>query len=56
MVRWWRVWKHALGAFDEEDGYKASDENAIGVIRSLIVGVNLMCGVLIIVNIIRGWL
>ena len=56
MVRWWRVWKHSLGAFDEEDGYNASDENAIAVIRSLIVGINLMCGVLIMVNIIRDWL
>ena len=23
----WEVWKHALGSFDEEDGYDAADED-----------------------------
>jgi|TARA_B100000768_G_scaffold64514_1_gene62201 hypothetical protein len=55
MSRWWRVWKHALGAFDEEDGYNVMDENAIAVIRSLIVVLNLLCGILIMINILKDW-
>ena len=41
------VLKHALGSFDEEDGYNRSNENAIGLIRLLIVLTNLMCAYLL---------
>ena len=25
----WTIWKHALGSFDEEDGYDVQNENRI---------------------------
>ena len=55
MKSWWQIWKHALGAFDEEDGYDAAHENSIAIIRTLIVGINLLCGVLIMINILKDW-
>ena len=55
MKRFWVVWKHALGSFDEQDGYNKRNENAIAFIRSLIVLLNLVCGVLIMANIVHNW-
>jgi hypothetical protein len=55
MKRFWVVWKHALGSFDEEDGYNKRNENAIAFIRSLIVLLNLACGILIMANIVHNW-
>jgi len=51
----WTVWKHALGSFDEEDGYDVTNENRISVIRTFIVLSNLVCVYLIMINIIVGW-
>ena len=51
----WNIWKHALGAFDEEDGYNPQNEHKIAVIRTLIVGVNIACTILIMINILRTW-
>lgn len=51
----WKVWKHALGSFDEEDGYDAQNENFISYIRSFIVLSNLVCVYMIMINIIRTW-
>tara|TARA_R110002074_G_scaffold123683_1_gene259434 strand:- start:47856 stop:48026 length:171 start_codon:yes stop_codon:yes gene_type:complete len=51
----WEVWKHALGSFDEEDGYDALNEDRIALIRTFIVGSNLLCAYVIIINIIVGW-
>lgn len=55
MKRFWIIWKHALGSFDEEDGYNKRNENAIAVIRSLFVLTNLVCALFIMINIIKGW-
>jgi len=52
----WEVWKHALGSFDEEDGYDAANENSIAIIRSIIVGTNLVCAYLIMANILWTWI
>ena len=51
----WKIWKHALGSFDEEDGYDAQNENFISYIRSFIVLSNLVCVYMIMINIIRTW-
>jgi hypothetical protein len=51
----WTVWKHALGSFDEEDGYDVTNENRISIIRTFIVLSNLMCAYIIMANIIVGW-
>ena len=56
MKKIWMVWKHALGSFDEEDGYDAQNENRISVIRSFIVLSNLACVYLIMINIVRSWM
>lgn len=55
VKRFWVMWKHAIGTFDEEDGYDARNENHIAVIRTLILLLNVTCGVFIIANIIRHW-
>jgi hypothetical protein len=52
MGKWWKVWKHALGSFDEKDGYDPVNENRISVVRSFIVFTNLFCAWLIIINIL----
>jgi hypothetical protein len=50
MKRFWQVWKHALGSFDEEDGYNPRNENAIALIRTSIVLTNLLCAIVIIIK------
>ena len=56
MDKWWKIWKHALGSFDEEDGYDPVNENRISIIRSVIVVTNLLCAWIIIVNIVKDWI
>jgi len=51
----WTVWKHALGSFDEEDGYDPKNENWVAVIRTVLVLSNLACAYVIMWNIIRTW-
>lgn len=55
MKRMWTVLKHALGSFDEEDGYNKRNENAIGIIRSLVVLTNLICALFIMANVVNNW-
>ena len=55
MAKFWILWKHALGSFDEEDGYDANNENYISYIRTFIVLSNLACAYVIMWNIIRSW-
>ena len=45
MKRTWVILKHALGSFDEEDGYNRRNENAIG----------LLCAVFIMANVVHNW-
>jgi hypothetical protein len=56
MKKLWTIWKHALGSFDEEDGYDATNENRISVIRTFIVVTNIACAYLIMINIFVGWI
>jgi len=55
VKNFWTVWKHALGSFDEEDGYDAKHEDSISYIRTFIVLSNLACAYLFMYNIIRSW-
>jgi|TARA_B110000444_G_scaffold260696_1_gene308755 hypothetical protein len=55
MKKIWMIWKHALGSFDEEDGYDAQNENRISVIRTFIVLSNLICVWLLMINILIQW-
>ena len=56
MTKFWKIWKHALGSFDEEDGYDPNNENLISYIRTFIVLSNLLCVYLIMINIVVGWM
>jgi len=56
MKKIWIIWKHALGCFDEEDGYDAQNEDRISYIRTFIVLTNVACAYLIMFNIIWGWM
>jgi hypothetical protein len=55
MKKIWMIWKHALGSFDEEDGYDPQNENRISVIRTFIVLSNLICVWLLMINILIQW-
>lgn len=55
IKRIWTVWKHALGSFNVNDGYNKRNENAIGIIRSLVVLTNLICAFFIMANIVHNW-
>jgi len=55
MKKIWIIWKHALGSFDEEDGYDPQNENRISVIRTFIVLSNLICVWLLMINILIQW-
>ena len=55
MKRLWTIWKHALGSFDEEDGYNVKNEDYVALIRTILVLSNLACAYVIIWNIVRTW-
>ena len=55
MKTFWTIWKHALGSFDEEDGYDPKNENYVAVIRTLLVLINVLVAVLIIANVLYHW-
>ena len=50
-----KVIKHALGSFGEQDGYDKRREDDIAMVRMFVVGTNLLCGWIIILNIVIGW-
>ena len=54
MKRIWTIWKYALGSFNDEDTKPVEDQ--ITIIRTIILIVNLMCAILIMANIIKGWI
>ena len=53
MKKSWTVWKHALGSYSNED--TAGHDDAIALIRTILVVFNLSCAALIMVNILVGW-
>jgi len=55
MRRMWTIWKHAIGSFDEEDGYDVNNEDYVAIVRTFIIGLNVLCAFFIITNIIKGW-
>ena len=56
MKNWWTIWKHALGSYSEQDGFDPTNDNSVAIIRTVIVGINILVGSLIGINIIIGWL
>lgn len=55
MKRFWIIWKHSLGSFNKDEGYNERNENAIAILRSIIVLVNLVCATFIMANIVHNW-
>ena len=53
MKRFWQIWKYALGSFNDEDTKPVEDQ--ITVIRTIVLLVNLMCAMMIMANIVKGW-
>jgi hypothetical protein len=53
MKRFWQIWKYALGSFNDEDTKPVEDQ--ITIIRTVVLLVNLMCAMLIMANIVKGW-
>ena len=53
MKRVWQIWKYALGSFNDEDTKPVEDQ--ITVIRTVVLLVNLMCAMMIMANIVKGW-
>ena len=54
--KFWDIWKHALGSYSEEDGYNPANDDTVAYIRTFIVGLNILCGIFIIANIVVGWM
>jgi len=50
----WKIWMYALGSFNDEDTREY--DNYVTLVRTGIVGVNVVCAFFIMVNIIIGWL
>ena len=55
MKKLWVIWKHALGSYSEQDGYDPINDNTVGVIRTAMVLVNILCAIMIIANIVHHW-
>ena len=53
MKRFWQIWKYALGSFNDEDTKPVEDQ--ITIIRTVVLLVNLMCAMMIMANIVKGW-
>ena len=54
MKKLWQIWMYALGSFNDEDTREY--DNYVTLVRTGIVGINVVCAFLIMVNIIIGWL
>ena len=53
MRRYWRIWKYALGSF--EDNKTAKYDNAVCIIRSIILLTYLATNTFIVAGVIRHW-
>ena len=53
MNRLWTIWKYAIGSFSDE---KTEDyDNHVAIIRTFVVGINVICAFFIMANIIHNW-
>ena len=49
----WRIWKYALGSFSDEQTEEYDD--IVAIVRTFIVGINVVCAFFIIANIVHNW-
>jgi len=55
MKKIWTTWKHALGSYSEQDGYDPTKDDTVGIIRTSILIVNILCALFIVANIVHNW-
>ena len=53
MRRYWRIWKYALGSF--EDNKTAKYDNAVCLLRSFILISYLITNIFIVAGVMRHW-
>ena len=53
MRKTWTVWKYAVGSFSDER--TKEHDNIVAIIRTVIVGINVLTCLIIIANIIHNW-
>ena len=53
MKRLWTICKFAIGSFSDEQTQEY--DNVVAVARTFIVGINVLCAILIMANIIKNW-
>jgi len=53
VKRMWTVWKFAIGSFSDEQTEEY--DNIVAVIRTVIVGANLLTCLVIVLNIFYNW-
>ncbi len=54
IKRLWTIWKFAIGSFSDEQ--TAEFDTPVAIARTFIVGINVICAILIMTNIIVGWI
>lgn len=55
MKKLWTIWKHALGSYSEQDGFDPANDDRVALIRTSILGINVVCAVFIIANVVHNW-
>lgn len=50
---YWTAWKYAIGSFSDEQ--TAEYDDIVALIRTIVVGLNLLCAIFIMTNILRNW-
>ena len=55
MRELWVIWKHALGSYSEQDGYDPTNDDTVGMIRTGILLVNIVCAFFIVANVVHNW-
>lgn len=53
MIKLWTVWKYAIGSFSDEQTEEY--DNSVALARTFIVGINVLCAMMIMANIIKNW-
>ena len=53
MKKLWTIWKYAIGSFSDEQ--TAEYDDVVAIARTILVVLNVVCALLIIANIIVGW-
>jgi len=55
MKNIWTIWKHALGSYSEADGYDPNKDDIVGMIRTFILLINIVCAIFIVANVVHNW-